>query len=163
MVFKNVDGNWTLVDLHKEFPNTSFSEDHSVARLPDGYMWLQPTTPPTYSKYECVKEVAPEIINGVLTQQWRVEQVSEKEARELFKADRQALVDSIVVEVGGKLFDGDEKSQDRMTRAISVLLEGETVQWVLADNSVVQCNKAELVQALRLSGEKQTSVWIMPE
>lgn len=89
-------------------------------------------------------------------------EIDAKAARTAFKESRQALVDAIVVEVDGKLFDGDERSQDRMARAISVLQEGETVQWVLADNSVVQCSKTELTQALRLAGEEQTRVWVMP-
>jgi hypothetical protein len=70
-------------------------------------------------------------------------------------------VDAIVVEVDGKLFDGDEKSQDRMTRAISVLKEGESTLWVLADNQPTMVTKDELIEALRLAGAKQTEVWIM--
>ena len=83
-------------------------------------------------------------------------------AREAFKAQRQILVDSIKVVVGGKVFDGDETSQTRMARAITVLLEGETVLWVLADNTPTQCTKAELIEALRLAGEEQTRLWVMP-
>lgn len=83
-------------------------------------------------------------------------------AREAFKAQRQTLVDNIKVTVGDKTFDGDETSQTRMARAITVLLEGETVLWVLADNTSVQVTKEELIEALRLAGEEQTRLWVMP-
>lgn len=86
----------------------------------------------------------------------------EQQAREAFKAQRQILVDNIKVTVGDKTFDGDEVSQTRMARAITVLLEGETVLWVLADNTSTQCTKAELIEALRLAGEEQTRLWVMP-
>ena len=102
-------------------------------------------------------------MSKITVNQTLLDELTTKAARTAFKESRQALVDSIVVEVDGKLFDGDEKSQDRMARAISVLLEGETVQWVQANNEVTQVSKDELVQALRLAGEEQTRAWIMPE
>jgi hypothetical protein len=87
--------------------------------------------------------------------------INAKAARETFKADRQALVDAIVVEVDGKFFDGDERSQDRMARAIGMMLDDETTAWVLADNTPTQVTKAELLQALRLAGAEQTRLWVL--
>ena len=86
----------------------------------------------------------------------------EQLAREAFKAERQIAVDNIKVVVGGKVFDGDETSQTRMTRASVAMTDEETIQWVLADNTVTQCTKAELIEALRLAGAAQTAVWVMP-
>jgi hypothetical protein len=42
------------------------------------------------------------------------------------------------------------------------LNEGETVQWVLADNTIAQVTKEQLRQALRLAGEAQTAIWANP-
>ena len=88
---------------------------------------------------------------------------AERQAREDFKAQRQILVDAIKVTVGTKVFDGDEVSQGRMARAAVAMTDTETVLWVLADNTPTQCTKAELVEALRLAGEEQTKIWVMPE
>jgi len=92
-----------------------------------------------------------------------LEELNEKAAREDFKTARAEAVAQIVVEVDGLLFDGDETSQTRMARAAVAMTDEETIQWVLADNTVTQCTKAELIEALRLAGEEQTRVWVMPE
>ena len=78
------------------------------------------------------------------------------------KSDRADYVSRIVVEVDGMKFDGDETSQNRMARSIVALNEGETVQWVLANNTIAQITKEQLRQALRLAGEAQTAIWANP-
>ena len=78
------------------------------------------------------------------------------------KAERAEYVSKIVVEVDGMLFDGDEKSQDRMTRSIIALDLGEKVQWVLADNTIKMVTRAQLRKALRKAGEAQTAIWADP-
>ena len=60
------------------------------------------------------------------------------------------------------LFDGDEKSQDRMARSIIALDLGEKVQWVLADNTIAQVTRAQLREALRKAGTAQTAIWSDP-
>jgi hypothetical protein len=60
----------------------------------------------------------------------------------------------------GKTFDGDEKSQDRMARAVALGSAGETTQWKLADNSIVTVTWEELREALRLAGDAQTAIWV---
>ena len=75
---------------------------------------------------------------------------------------RADFVSKIIVTVDEFQFDGDETSQDRMARSIVALNDGETVQWVLADNSVAQVTKEQLRQALRLAGEAQTAIWADP-
>jgi len=79
--------------------------------------------------------------------------------RELFKASRAELVGKLTVTVEGMIFDGNEKAQDRMTRAVLVLDDVETTLWVLADNTVVEVTKAQMLMALRLSGEAQSALW----
>ena len=81
--------------------------------------------------------------------------------REEKKDIRQSLVDSIIVEVNGKKFDGDETSQNRMSRAILTLkaLNAPNVNWTLADNTEESVTVEELVQALAMSGMEQVRVW----
>lgn len=79
------------------------------------------------------------------------------------KSIRAAYVSKIVVEVDGMKFDGDETSQDRMARSVVALNDdSETVQWVLADNTIAQVTRIQLKQALRLAGEAQTAIWANP-
>lgn len=85
--------------------------------------------------------------------------------RDELKAKRQEIVDAITVEVNGKVFDGDEISQERMARALKVAdITGQTsCTWVLHDNSAVDVTKDELAQALALALQAQSAVWIIPE
>lgn len=78
------------------------------------------------------------------------------------KEERADYVSKIIVIVDGLPFDGDETSQDRMARSIVALNDGETVQWVLANNTPTQVTKEQLRTALRLAGEEQTAIWAKP-
>lgn len=81
------------------------------------------------------------------------------------KAERQTLVDSIVVTTqSGKQFDGDELSQDRMNKAISVAaITGlASCTWVLADNVPTVVTVDELKEALALSFQAMGAVWAKP-
>lgn len=85
-------------------------------------------------------------------------------AREAAKIDRTAQVEAITVTTqAGNTFDGDEISQGRMARAIIALSTGlsPTVNWVLADNTVIQATAAELTEALVLAGQAQAAVWVI--
>ena len=83
------------------------------------------------------------------------------------KNKRGADVSSIVVEVDGLLFDGDEKSQERMSRTIvAAAYTGATMEdsttWVLHDNTIAKVTIKQLATALRKAGETQTSLWVLP-
>jgi hypothetical protein len=83
--------------------------------------------------------------------------------RKEWKAARAAVVEAIKVTTrSGHTFDGDEVSQGRMARAILGLqvMPGETVTWVLADNSVIQATAAELSEALAMAGASQAAAWV---
>ena len=82
-------------------------------------------------------------------------------ARTLFKTERAAKVENLTVEVDNMVFDGDEVSQARMARAALVMDDVETTVWVLTDNSVVDITKLQLINVLRLAGQKQTEIWTM--
>lgn len=83
------------------------------------------------------------------------------------KAERADAVSRITVTVDGMVFDGDETSQERMSRTITAAVAtGEdmsaTTNWVLADNTVAKVSITQLAQALRAAGEQQTKLWTVP-
>lgn len=78
----------------------------------------------------------------------------------MWKSEREDLVRAIVVEVDGLRFDGDEDSQNRMTRAVAAADQmTETTEWTLADNTVAMVSVQTLKTACRLAGEEQTRIW----
>ena len=85
--------------------------------------------------------------------------------RAVAKAAREKAVSEIKVTTqAGNTFDGDETSQGRMSRAIIALSTGlaPSVNWVLADNSVIRATAAELTEALVLAGQAQAAIWVIP-
>ena len=100
---------------------------------------------------EPVEPVRPEILTGA--------QVYEPYKRDKLKRERAKAVNSITVEVNDRVFDGDELSQLRMLRAIMLLDDSQTMPWTLADNTIVDTNKAELTQAISLAGAEQSALW----
>lgn len=79
------------------------------------------------------------------------------------KAERAAAVAAITVTVDGMVFDGDEKSQERMSRAVNMAdsMDEET-EWVLHDNTVAIVTAAQLRRACRAAGKAQTALWTKP-
>ena len=75
---------------------------------------------------------------------------------------RDTAVAAIKVTVNGKVFDGDEIAQGRITRAVAAAESaGITVyQWKLADNSVADVSLSELKQALALAFQTQSELWV---
>lgn len=85
-----------------------------------------------------------------------------KQAEQAAKADRTEAVANITVSTfSGKTFDGDEKSQGRMARAIVASEPLEETVWVLADNTPAIVTREELQEALKFAGAKQTSLWVV--
>ena len=87
---------------------------------------------------------------------------------ELTRAQKKAQREMAVAEIkvatqAGNTFDGDEESQGRMARAIIALSTGlaPSVNWVLADNSVIAATAAELTEALVLAGQAQAALWVI--
>ena len=76
-----------------------------------------------------------------------------------WKSARHATVEAITVEVGGRIYDGDETSQNRMARVVAAADSlDDVVSWTLADNSTAFVTARELKEALRLAGLKQTEL-----
>lgn len=88
-----------------------------------------------------------------------IPQYAEWEKKNTRIADVQAIK---VVTSSGKEFDGDEKSQERMLRAINIAsITGQVItQWKLADNSIVDITLEELKEALSLSGQEMSRIWL---
>lgn len=78
------------------------------------------------------------------------------------KTKQQLVSEIVVTTTTGKVFDGDELSQDRMLRALSIAdLNGQTeTQWKMADNSVQTVTREELKEALTLAGLAMGEIWI---
>ena len=125
------------------------------------------------SLYEDVKQYALNNPDKVLDEPEQVapkltdEEISAQKLSQA-KVERAEAVSKITVEVDGMVFDGDETSQDRMSRTISaamalgVDLNTEKRIWVLADNTIAEVTIAQLAEALRLAGDAQTSLWTIP-
>lgn len=83
-----------------------------------------------------------------------------RQQREQFKRTRADAVARIEVTTSASnTFDGDEVSQGRMARAIACMVEADSVPWVLANNSVIQASRGELIEALRMAGACQSELW----
>lgn len=81
------------------------------------------------------------------------------------KSDRQKVVDAITVTIStGKVFDGNEEAQSRMSRAIQTAeIAGiESTTWVLANNVPTVVTLPELKEALVLSMQAMGAVWASP-
>ena len=88
---------------------------------------------------------------------------SAKELLEQAKAERAAAVAALTVEVDGMVFDGDEKAQERMARAVLMAeTPEETIEWVLADSTVAIVTAAQLRRACRAAGKAMGELWVKP-
>jgi len=103
-------------------------------------------------------------LSKLKTAEMKAEEAAQQ-AREQWKARRAEAVRNIkVTTAAGNIFDGDEESQARMARALLGLQASgvTTVNWVLADNTVIDASSAELAEALALAGAEQARLWVKP-
>jgi len=78
------------------------------------------------------------------------------------KVARQAAVDAIKVTTSsGKIFDGNELSQNRLARNIVAMAESGEAEtpWKLADNTWASIPIDEMIEALNLARAEQTQIW----
>lgn len=82
-----------------------------------------------------------------------------------FKAERAIAVEAIKVTVDDMVFDGDETSQTRMSRAILGMRESgiPSILWKLADNTVASVTIKQMGTAMLLAGQKQSDLWGMDD
>ena len=103
------------------------------------------------------------VIGGGVPEPAQTEDELKAEERARKKELREKKVESIVVDVEGLLFDGDETSQNRMARTIVAMQTtgAVTIPWTMADNRVVVVTQTQLSQALLKAGQEQSSVWTL--
>ena len=89
----------------------------------------------------------------------KTERVDSPYMAQVKKQKRQNIVENIEVTYNDVVYQGDEKSQDRMSRAIVGMDDDDTIEWTAKDNSKVVLLRSDLKQILRLSGIEQTKVW----
>jgi len=68
----------------------------------------------------------------------------------------------IVTTASGNKYDADEKSQMRMLKILYYMKEKniETISWKLADNTIEDVSYDELQEAILISIENQTNIWL---
>lgn len=84
-------------------------------------------------------------------------------AADINKLAKERLVSRIKVTTStGKVFDGDEKSQERILRAINIAtITGDTTtQWKMADNTIIEVTLEELKEAIALAGKEMSRIWL---
>lgn len=165
----------TYSDIRQDCNQTSFPVELTDEMIFNaGYSEVICNTPNFDKITQLATELVPALINGAWTQQWAIqdlppEQVAENKAaaarleRESMKTQREVAMAAIIVTTAaGNAFDGDEISQNRLSRAIMALqLTGTlTTHWVLANNVAVEVGVPELAEALALSGAAQTALWV---
>lgn len=98
------------------------------------------------------------IENGIVV---KTERTDEAYLKQISKANIQALVKAIEVEYDGVIYQGDETSQDRISRAINSLPdEVSTIYWKAKDNSAHALNKLDLKKILYLAVQEQTKILV---
>lgn len=90
------------------------------------------------------------------------EQIAEIQLAKAKRLRTEAVERITVQTTAGHVFDGDERSQDRMARAIVAMGDADSINWVLANNSVEVVSKEELREALRLAGAAMAAEWVKP-
>ena len=167
---------YTITDLIHSRRDISFGLNISAEELAGFNVYAVTEVPaPTYDPItQSLTELPPAQVNGIWTQQWQINalpqaQIDQNKADQAAKApakakeDRAAEVAALTVTTtAGNVFDGNEDAQSRMARAILSMTDTDTTTWILANNTVLAVTKAELLEALKLTGEAQTKVWVAP-
>jgi len=83
-----------------------------------------------------------------------------KQSITAWKQTRQTLVDNIEVTYKGAIYQGDETSQTRMTKAITALPDDSTtIDWIAKDNLVQSLTRVDLKAILLDAGTQQSVLW----
>lgn len=168
----------------KPLQNDKIEQNTGTEELPH-YELVDNPAPNTYKKYAeaaqwCNEYVYAhiedkgeyyEIVVDPIPPEPTPEEIAEREKAEALaqaKKERAEAVSRLTVTIDGMVFDADETSQNRMSRvvagaqALGVDMNTTTQIWVLADNTVATPTVAQLAQALKLAGEAQSELWVLP-
>jgi len=100
---------------------------------------------------------------GVIEPQYsqaELDQINADKAYQEWKTQRNNAVVNIEVTYNGVIYQGDEDSQSRLSRAILALSDDTTTTpWVAKYNSIHQLNRVDLSAILTLGGAEQSRLW----
>ena len=110
-------------------------------------------------KIDSMTEMTPSEIEEHINPQPTEEEIAATALSD-WKYDRQNLVDNTEVSYNGVIYQGDETSQDRMSRAINGLPDDTTtIIWVAKDNSVQNLTRVDLKAILFAAVTQQATFW----
>lgn len=160
-IFKRDTGEWILVEDHRQ----KWGSDGVRIEESGTPYWLPGDNYNSEKRY--MTELGPLPDDALLTAPAKPDDIIAKEEMQEKKQTRATAVQNIKVEVDGMVFDGDENSQTRLSRAITAAVATgasltDKTTWVLADNTIAQPTIQQLAIALRKAGEAQTAVWTIP-
>lgn len=90
----------------------------------------------------------------------KTERNDEAYLNQVSKTNITVAVGNIEVTYQGIVYQGDETSQDRMSRTINGLPDDTTtISWKAKDNSSQELNRLDLKEILFLAGQEQTRIW----
>ena len=145
-------GEW-IGDTYSFVEISSLNTDGTVN--PQGYgleLLTRDENEELYTYYDVVT-LEPDLV--------KIQAELDAQAEAEWKASRAELVGAIkVTTLAGNEFDGDETSQTRMSRAITIMTDTDTTMWILANDEAIMVGKAEMMEALKLAGEAQTALWV---
>jgi hypothetical protein len=88
-------------DIRALMPSTSFAQPFNP---PEPYAWVAPTPRPAHDSIsEAVREIAPELVEGVYEQRWEVYALSEEQSAANLAAANLARFNQIVAEAQARL------------------------------------------------------------
>ncbi len=154
----NRDNNIAFIEIDSE--NKVVRHDYHYKEAPEG--WLKITHDYSFNiltagRNRTLYDPATNSVKEVASSHFQ----SEREVQDRFT--KEAGVKAVrVTTTTGKTFDGDEKSQDRMMRAIQIasITDETTTNWKLADNTIVEVTLDELREALALAGKEMSRLWL---
>lgn len=95
-----------------------------------------------------------------ISAQYTPEQLASRQLSEM-KSLRDSSVKAIRVTLAnGITLDGDEKSQERLARAVMVMGDEELAPWIDADNNLQSLSKSDVLEGLGLAGREMSRIWI---
>lgn len=130
---------------------------HNIKQIPDP---LPPADYSDFTHYRTDQDTAPYTIYTLKPEP----QLQEARLQQAKLKRQQEVLALTVTTSSGKVFDGDEESQSRMSRTLQVAqLTGiQSCVWVLADNTPTSVTATELSEALALSVQAMGELWAKP-
>ena len=75
---------------------------------------------------------------------------------------REQILEYLIIDINGKKFQANPKSQEIITRAINAMetVGAETTEWILANNQIAQVSLLELKTALAQAMIKTSDIYL---